>query len=277
MTTDPVLYAKVRRRAFFGGYAISAAFMLLLNTMNAWSVVSDRPQLAPIEPFIWEYSSAVMVMALIPAIRWLYVRQPATRRGWPKFILVQAAASAVFCIVHVAGFSAVRKAIYAVLGAHYGGVRLFYEYRKDVVTYAAIIGAMALVDYTAELWVRAHRREARGPAIYQLRDGARTLRLTTDEILAVRSARNYVEFQLADGHAPLIRETLARVEADLAGQGFVRTHRSWLVNAARVRSVAPAAAGDFKVELADGSVAPLSRRYPQALQRLREPFSAAAE
>ncbi|HET9160544.1 MAG TPA: LytTR family DNA-binding domain-containing protein, partial [Caulobacteraceae bacterium] len=232
----------------------------------------------PVEPFIWEYSSALVALALIPAVRWLYVRFPATRSGWPRFLAVHAVASGVFSVAHVAGFSAIRAAIYAALGGHYRGVRLLYEYRKDLVTYVAIIGAMALVDHMVLLWARAQRREAAGPSVYQLRDGPKTLRVPIDEIVAVRSARNYVEFLLIGGQAPLVRDTLVRVEAELAGRGFVRTHRSWLVNAAKVRAIGPAAAGDFQVELEGGAVAPLSRRFPQALQRLRQgPAALAAE
>jgi DNA-binding LytR/AlgR family response regulator len=75
----------------------------------------------------------------------------------------------------------------------------------------------------------------------------------------------------------LIRETLAKVEADLAAAGFLRTHRSWLVNPAHVRAVTPAAAGDFKLELDGGLTAPLSRRFPAALESLRAPQASLAE
>jgi DNA-binding LytR/AlgR family response regulator len=67
-----------------------------------------------------------------------------------------------------------------------------------------------------------------------------------------------------------MRTTLSRVEAALSAHGFVRTHRSWLVNAARLRSVAAEGSGDFQLELEDGVQAPLSRRFPEALARLRQ-------
>ncbi len=65
-----------------------------------------------------------------------------------------------------------------------------------------------------------------------------------------------------------MRSALSAVEADLADKGFVRTHRSWLVNAARVTGLKPEGSGDWTVEL--GALeAPLSRRFPDALARLR--------
>jgi len=66
-----------------------------------------------------------------------------------------------------------------------------------------------------------------------------------------------------------MRASMAQIEAALAGAGFVRTHRSWLVNAACVRALTAAGSGDFRLELAGGVTAPLSRRYPEALARLR--------
>jgi len=48
----------------------------------------------------------------------------------------------------------------------------------------------------------------------------------------------------------------------------VRAHRSWLVNVRRVTGLRPEGSGDWTVELG-AVVAPLSRRYPQALERLK--------
>ena len=106
------------------------------------------------------------------------------------------------------------------------------------------------------------------PVSFDIRDGARIIRTPLSEIVAVSSAGNYVEFWLADGRRPLMRATLAAVEVELERFGFVRAHRSWLVNSGRVTGLRPEGSGDWTVEL--GAVeAPLSRRYPQALERLR--------
>jgi DNA-binding LytR/AlgR family response regulator len=65
-----------------------------------------------------------------------------------------------------------------------------------------------------------------------------------------------------------MRATLAAIEVELGGFGFVRAHRSWLVNVARVTGLRPDGSGDWTVEL--GAIeAPVSRRYPQALERLK--------
>ncbi|MDP3299416.1 MAG: LytTR family DNA-binding domain-containing protein, partial [Phenylobacterium sp.] len=76
------------------------------------------------------------------------------------------------------------------------------------------------------------------------------------------------EFRLRDGRRPMMRGSLAALEAELGTADFLRTHRSWLVNARAVTGLKPEGSGDYSVSL-DGLEAPLSRRYPEALKRLR--------
>ena len=131
------------------------------------------------------------------------------------------------------------------------------------MTYVLLVGGFLLTAY-----LRRRRDEPVRPVSFDIRDGARIIRAPLGDILAVSSAGNYVEFLLADGRRPLMRATLAAVEAELSRFGFVRVHRSWLVNAERVTGLQPDGSGDWTVEL--GAVnAPLSRRYPAALATLR--------
>jgi len=66
----------------------------------------------------------------------------------------------------------------------------------------------------------------------------------------------------------LLRETIAAAEARLALSGFVRIHRSTLVNIRRVRELQPLSKGEFTVVLLDGTELKLSRNYRFALERL---------
>jgi two-component system LytT family response regulator len=66
----------------------------------------------------------------------------------------------------------------------------------------------------------------------------------------------------------LLRETIAAAEARLALSGFVRIHRSTLVNIYRVRELLPLSKGEFTVVLVDGTELKLSRNYRFALERL---------
>ncbi|MBV8805366.1 MAG: LytTR family transcriptional regulator DNA-binding domain-containing protein [Sinobacteraceae bacterium] len=66
----------------------------------------------------------------------------------------------------------------------------------------------------------------------------------------------------------LLRETIAAAEARLALSGFVRIHRSTLVNIYRVRELLPLSKGEFTVVLVGGTELKLSRNYRFALERL---------
>jgi DNA-binding LytR/AlgR family response regulator len=114
-----------------------------------------------------------------------------------------------------------------------------------------------------------------GRRMIDIRDGKRLLRVPIHEIAAIRAAGNYVEFVLTDDRRPLARQSLSVAHREL-GDGFVRTHRSWAINAAHVRQLRALGAGDYEVELGCGIKAPLSRRFPEALKRLRGAASAPA-
>ncbi len=254
-----------------GCLAIAGA-ALVVTGVNAPTVLADSsPTLETWKPWVWEGSSAVVVV-LLAWIPWLTtVAAPPDQvlaAGWrPKaaFLGVHAAGLVAYSALHVVGFVALRKLAYEVWadGPYVFGDRFIYELRKDLLSYAFFVGVFWLVGY-----LRRRRDEPVRPVSFDIRDGARLIRVPLADILAASSAGNYVEFWLADGRRPLMRATLAAVEVELERFGFVRAHRSWLVNAGRVTGLRPEGSGDWTVEL--GMIeAPLSRRYPQALQRLR--------
>ncbi len=104
---------------------------------------------------------------------------------------------------------------------------------------------------------------------FDIQDGARLLRVRLSEILAVRAAGNYVEFLLRDERRPLMRASLSEIETALGPSGFLRTHRSWIINPAQVRLLEPSGSGDYRLALEGGAEAPVSRRFPKALAKLK--------
>jgi two-component system, LytTR family, response regulator len=59
-----------------------------------------------------------------------------------------------------------------------------------------------------------------------------------------------------------MRETIAAVELRLALSGFVRIHRSALVNAERVKELRPRDKGEYTVVLNDGTELKLTQKLP---------------
>jgi two-component system LytT family response regulator len=93
-----------------------------------------------------------------------------------------------------------------------------------------------------------------------IRSSGRIRLVDLSEIDHIEAAGNYVLVH-AGGASHLLRETLTDLERRLDPRGFLRIHRSVLVNGERVREVRFEPTGDARVVLTDGSVVPLSRRY----------------
>jgi len=75
----------------------------------------------------------------------------------------------------------------------------------------------------------------------------------------------------------ILRRSLSELEADLHLAGVARIHRSTVVNLARVKRLALNSAGEHVVELNDGTLLKLSRRYRRmVLERLRVGYVAPA-
>lgn len=179
----------------------------------------------------------------------------------------------MFSGAHVALMTSMRVLLWDVAGGRYSWAALGdfpYEYRKDALAYVVIAGIFWIATRTAPAVAPSPPASAApAPATFDIRDATTILRVPVGEIIAALAARNYVEFVLQDGRRPLMRASIAQIEATLAPAGFVRTHRSWLVNAERVRGLSAAGSGDFRIDLGCGLTAPLSRRYPAALARLK--------
>jgi len=84
------------------------------------------------------------------------------------------------------------------------------------------------------------------------------------EIDWIEAQGNYAALHVA-GRAHLLRETMVALEARLDPAQFARVSRSALVPLARVRKIIPLANGDAEIELLDGTLVRLSRRYRAAV------------
>lgn len=248
---------------------VIAGFVLLATTFNIFTSIHDAAEhgrvLAAWEPATWEYTSGVAAL-LCCAIVYSAVRlAPPTGTRWLRFAAIHVVASFLFSALHILLMNAMRVAIYAALGRYYpfGEAGFWYEYRKDLIAY--VILAAIFWFFARDV---APAAASNGPRMIDIRDGKRLLRVRIDDIVAIHAAGNYVEFLLIDDRRPLARQSLSTARREL-GDGFVRTHRSWAINAAHVREIRGLGAGDYEIELSGDFKAPLSRRFPEALAMLR--------
>lgn len=266
------------RRDLVVGWIVIGAVAAAVVIVNAFTELRDNPDAATWEPWVWEISSAVVVMFLL-WLPWLTSSAAPPPDVWrqglrlaARFAVVHLAGATAYTALHITGFVVLRSWAYELMGAgpyDFGALwsGFLYEFRKDLLSYSALVVGFWLIGR----WRKGVEGALR-PVSFDIRDSGRIIRAPLGDILAVSSAGNYVEVWLADGRKPLMRATLAAIEAELGGFGFVRTHRSWLVNEARITGLVPDGSGDWTAALGDVT-APISRRYPEALERLKSPLT----
>lgn len=225
------------------------------------------------EPFVWEASSGLIIVLMAPAIGWAMRRWTPERDNLVRPALIHFALTVPFSAVHIAAIYAMRSLFYWALGGRYGffddgvGLVLVYEWRKDVLTYAAIAAFYWVFQYfeaRRAAAAEAARAGAGDPRI-EIRDGGTAVFLNAQDILFVEAAGNYVEFHTA-AKTHLVRGTLAAWEQQLTARGFARVHRSRLANRARIAALKPTPSGDVEITLDDGRTLVGSRRYRASLE-----------
>ena len=263
--------------------ALATAWTLVHAAVNAASVASDliRRGVAfePAEPWIWEGSSAFAVLIwLVPVLLFDERLRARVRNVWARGA-AYALASVVFSLGHVSTMVALRHLAYRIAGWRYdfgpwlGG--LLYEYRKDLLTFVAILAVAAVW----RLWVeRAKPVPAETPSAppasppsaptFIVRTATQgDLLVRADEVDWVEAQGNYVALHVGS-EARLLRHTLAEMETRLKGHGFIRTHRRALVNRQRMQAIIPPELGELGVRLSSGQIAPLSESRRAEVLRL---------
>jgi DNA-binding LytR/AlgR family response regulator len=92
----------------------------------------------------------------------------------------------------------------------------------------------------------------------------RILFIDPDEIAAVEARGNYILVQRQCG-SELLRESMSTVEGKLRAYGFVRIHRSVIVNASFVEEILTLGSGDNVVRIKGGKEFTVSRTYKKNL------------
>jgi hypothetical protein len=254
------------------------------------------------EPAVWEFSSALVWMMLIP---WIVraadtkpLRWGLLRRHLPWHLLFALMTS----LAHVLGMVALRKLAYMTQGGVYDfgnwPLELFYEALKDVRSYAfvlVIVGAYRLFvwRWQGEASLLAEPPEQPIAPVPQLipqpmpnpnpmpdplperpslperllvKKLGKEFLLPMDEIEWVQACGNYVNLRRQQHDYPL-RSSLGAFEQRLDPAAFVRVHRGYLVRLSLIEAIEPTEAGDAHLRLRDGSRVPCSRTY---LDRLRQ-------
>jgi hypothetical protein len=258
------------------GLLTSAAINSVVATMDL-----ERRGLRyePWEPPTWEFSSTLVLLALVPALLAFEQRVPMRLSTWRRALPWHVLAVVVFSLVHVLGMVGLRHLVYRAMGSAYDfgdwPRELFYEFLKDARTY----GIFLIIINLYRLLLLRLQGEARlltapdtGPAVEAVDRPERFLvrKVGAEFLVAARdiewleAAENYVNLHVRGRVYPL-RSTMTAIQERLDPNRFVRVHRSYMINLDFLVQIEPLDTGDARLLLKDGSRVPCSRRYRQAL------------
>lgn len=100
-----------------------------------------------------------------------------------------------------------------------------------------------------------------------IKNNGRILFIDPRELMVVQAEGNYVLLQQESG-SYLLRESISTIAENLKPYGFVRIHRSVLVNASFVRELRPCSTGEYELRLKDGKGFTVTRTYKKNLGSL---------
>lgn len=232
------------------------------------------------EPVVWEYSSAILLLALVPAQLAFDRRFPFQAETWRRAAVGHLLATIPYSLVHVFGMVGLRHLAYGIAGAQYDfghwPKELLYEYLKDIRTYAGTVTVVYLYRF---LLLRL-RGEARlltapdtgspaeaieRPSRFLVRKLGAEFLVAAHDIEFLEAAENYVNLHVRGRVYPL-RSTMTAIQDRLDPARFVRVHRSYIVNLEFLDQIEPLDTGDARLLLKNGSRVPCSRRYRSALR-----------
>jgi DNA-binding LytR/AlgR family response regulator len=97
----------------------------------------------------------------------------------------------------------------------------------------------------------------------------RILFIHPDEVIAIEARGNHVMLQRGECWY-LLRESISVVAQKLESHGFIRIHRSVLVNALSVEEIVPYSTGEYGLRVRGGKEYTVTRTYKENLKSLAE-------
>jgi len=93
--------------------------------------------------------------------------------------------------------------------------------------------------------------------------------INLSDVVVVRAEGNYVSLQ-RNGSSYLLRQSISAVAEKLEPEGFIRIHRSILVNTSCVEEIRPYSTGEYGLLVKGGKEYTVTRTYKKNLKSLAE-------
>ena len=130
---------------------------------------------------------------------------------------------------------------------------------------ATRVDAQNLIRALQQLQLIAKRQ----PARIAFKSKGRILFLDLAEIVAVEAEGNYVSLRHCP-HPYLLRESLSSLAGKLKPYGFIRIHRSVVVNISAVEEIQPLPTGEYRLRVKGGKEYLVTRTYKDNLRDLAQ-------
>jgi hypothetical protein len=280
---QPALTHYLRYRHWYEAAAL-VLYALISGVVNVAANTTELKHLhlpySPWEPYVWEYSSALAVLAALPAIVYFDYRLPISWNTWRVNIARHFIATIAFSFYKVGATILLRKLAYSAVNGHYNASSVpsgfGYDYLPNARQYLTIL----VLIYCYRFILSQLQGEARtfaqpdiGPPVdslerpqrFMVRKLGKEFLIAAGEIEWLQAQGNYVNLQVR-GRAYPLRSTMTAVQSLLDPDKFVRVHRSHIVNLDYLVEIEPLDTGDARLKLRDGTLVGCSRTYRDALR-----------
>ncbi|KZN67067.1 LytR/AlgR family response regulator transcription factor [Pseudoalteromonas luteoviolacea] len=262
----------IKQHTALCGYIAATLYLFINNTVNALSVWTEhnRDGISTTqlwEPFVWEYTSALALLALIPMLIAIFQRYPIKSTPPLMQVIIHIASSLVFSLCHVLIMVGLRHLAYLVMQGNYDFgdyyQEFWYEYRKDLLSYLFIFFIFHSAKWVLESSSDDGQQELplnQPPTQFLVKKHGEEHLIKVSEIEWYEASGNYVNLH-SKGRIYPLRETLNSLSNRLATAHVTRVHRRFAVNDHKIKSVRFASSGDGIITLESGVEVNLSRRY----------------
>ena len=230
-------------------------------------------------PVILEGTSHLAVALLVPLVIAFDHRFPIRQASWRTSLPAHAIFSVVFSLAHVFLMYWMRVFLFGVFSpsAPYHWDNWFgefvYEYLKDFRTYMLIVVLLYLYRFIirrlqGEAGFIDERYENEPATVsdrFLIKKLGREFLVRMQDIDWIEACGNYVNLHVGGKVYPL-RDTMTNIAERLMDHGFLRVHRSAIVNLDRVAEIVAFDTGDGEARLRSDAVVPVSRRFRKELR-----------
>jgi len=266
-------------------FILVAGIIFAFGFINTWldsvSTLADFKRsgvdISAWEPYVWEFSSFIvgfiLVLYIVKAESW----HSFTYGKFKKHLFYHLLHSILYSLIHVVGMVLIREFIYQLMDGNYNfgnwSTELFYEYRKDGMSYFKILAGIYIYQYIiktiegdAHLIAEKNNSDDKPDKLLIKKKGKEFV-VSLNQISTIESGGNYIYIHTNNQVYPM-RSTMNKMQEKLDPKHFIRVHRSYIVNSNFIQEILTINPQEYKIKLKNNVVIPLSRNNRSELLKV---------